>query len=114
MKTRYWIGLFVLTAAVCLGAMMLRPGEADADRVEIISHGEVIAVLPLGVDRELDVGGHNTITIKDGKVAVTKADCPDHYCMKRGFCSGGREIVCLPNRLVIRFLGPQEVDAELG
>ena len=51
---------------------------------------------------------------KDGKIAVTEASCPDHYCMKRGFCNSGTEIVCLPNRLVIQFLDAQEIDAAVG
>ena len=114
MKTRYWIALFALLAAVCLGATALLSGGEPAASVEIRSDGKLVAVLPLNVDRELDVGGHNTVTIRDGRVAVTWADCPDHYCMQRGFCDRGREIVCLPNRLVIRFLGRQDIDLSIG
>jgi hypothetical protein len=58
--------------------------------------------------------GSNTISVKDGKIAVTQADCPDHYCMDRGFCDGGAQIVCLPNRLVIKFVAPQEIDGVVG
>ena len=58
--------------------------------------------------------GTNIVTVRDGAVAVTSADCPDHYCMQRGFCSGGTEIVCLPNRLVLRFVGQQEIDGIVG
>ena len=45
---------------------------------------------------------------------LTEADCPDGYCMDRGFCSGGAQIVCLPNRLVISFLASEEVDFVVG
>jgi hypothetical protein len=58
--------------------------------------------------------GHNVVTVKGGKVAVTEATCPDHYCMKRGYCDGGADIVCLPNRLVLKFIGEQEVDFVVG
>jgi hypothetical protein len=34
--------------------------------------------------------------------------------MARGFCSGGTQIVCLPNRLVIEFLAEQEIDGIVG
>lgn len=114
MKTRSWIILFLLIAAMCLAAVFMTSGVEDAARVEILSNGESIAILPLNIDQEIDVDGHNTVTIKDGKVAVTWADCPDKYCMARGYQSGGRDIVCLPNRLVIRFLGPQSVDISVG
>ena len=114
MKTRYWIGLLALIAAGCLAAVfLLRPAQPAA-RIEILSDGKPVAVLPLDADSVTDVGGHNTVTVKEGKVAVTQADCPDHICMKRGWCDRGRDIVCLPNRLVIRFLGPQEADAAVG
>ena len=52
--------------------------------------------------------------VENGKIGVCEATCPDHYCMKRGFCNSGTEIVCLPNRLTIRFLGQQEIDAVVG
>ena len=114
MKTSRWIGVFLCIAALCALWILLFPGEKDAASIEIRSDGVLIAVLPLNEDAEIDVGGHNTVTIHDGKVAVTAADCPDHICMKRGFCSGGRDIVCLPNRLVIHFLGGTDADAAVG
>ena len=63
---------------------------------------------------ENENGGYNVITVQDGKIGVSEATCPDHYCMKRGLCNSGTEIVCLPNRMTIRFLGAQEIDAIIG
>ena len=57
---------------------------------------------------------YGDLAVKDGKIAVTQATCPDHYCMKRGFCHSGADIVCLPNRLVIHFTAAQEIDAVIG
>ena len=54
------------------------------------------------------------IQVVSGSVAVTVADCPDQYCVQRGYVSGGTPIVCLPHRLVIEFLGVQEIDGILG
>ena len=118
MKTRGWIVIFAAVLAVCVGLslLFLLPGQ-DAAFVEVRSEGKLLYTLPLNVDQQLEIvseNGTNVVTIKDGKVAVTEADCPDGYCMARGFCSGGAQIVCLPNRLVITFLGPQEVDGVVG
>ncbi len=118
MKTRTWICLLGLVLALCvwLSVVLLQPGQT-ADRIEIWSQGEKLYTLSLKEDRVLTVEtetGTNTVTIRDGAVAVTEADCPDHYCMLRGYCGGGSEIVCLPNRLVIRFLGEQAVDGVVG
>ena len=118
MKTRTWI---ILLAALLLGSLLaclplLR--SAPAGRAKITSDGQVISIVDLKKDQEFIVessgGGSNTITVKDGAIAVTNADCPDHYCMHRGFQSGGTQIVCLPNRLVISFLDGDEVDFVAG
>ena len=106
----------VLVSCGALSFLLLGTG-GTADRIEIWSQGELKYTLSLKEDRILTVeteSGTNTVTIKDGAVAVTAADCPDHYCMHRGYCSGGAEIVCLPNRLVIRFLGEQKIDGVVG
>lgn len=118
MKTKTWIWLLGAVLVLCLGLSLwlLLPGKA-ASRAEVWSDGELLYVLELSVDQEITVQtelGSNTVTVKDGAIAVTKADCPDHYCMDRGFCTGGAQIVCLPNRLVIKFVGQQEIDGVAG
>ena len=119
MKTKYWIAVLAGILLLCgiSGFFLLPSGEA-ASRAEIISNGEVLYTVDLSSGATYTVttadGGHNVITVQNGKIAVTEADCPDHYCMARGFCSGGTEIVCLPNRLVIRFLDEQEIDGVVG
>ena len=118
MKSKYWAfllsGLLVISAV--LSAFLLLPREV-AVRAEIWSDGRLVETLELSVDRELTVqgkNGNNVVTVRDGKIAVTQADCPDHYCMQRGYCNSGAQIVCLPNRLVIKFVGKQTVDGVVG
>lgn len=118
MKTKTWIILLSAVLALCLGLSLwlLLPGE-DAVRAEVWSDGDRLYVLDLFVDQSFEIVsgyGANTVTVRDGAIAVTQADCPDHYCMDRGFCSGGSDIICLPNRLVIRFVGQQEIDGVAG
>ena len=114
MKTKTWILIFAAIAVVCVlfSLPLLRQDQARFAR--IVSNGEAVKTVDLMVDQEFTVNEKNTVTVEDGKIAVTWADCPDHYCMKRGFCPGGTDIVCLPNRLVIEFLGEQSVDAAVG
>ena len=119
MKTRYWIALIgiLLIGCLVLSIPLLIPGE-DAMAAEIISNGKVVQKVSLHTDMEFTIcspnGGENLITIKDGKIGVTAATCPDHHCMNRGMCSGGVQIVCLPNKLVIRFVGKQDIDTVSG
>lgn len=117
MKTKLWIAILVLVLAACAGLSMWLLWPSQAKAVEVWSEGKLMQTLPLSEDRTVEVvsaNGTNTVTVRDGKVAVTEADCPDGYCMDRGFCSGGAQIVCLPNRLVLKFVGETEVDGIAG
>ena len=119
MKTKYWIAILAVLLVLCLlsGFFLMGSGD-DASRAEIVSEGKVLHTVDLATAATYKVttedGGYNVVTVKDGKIAVTEASCPDHYCMMRGFCNRGTEIVCLPNKLVIRFLGEQEIDGIVG
>ena len=117
MKTKYWIAILAAVLALCIALSLLTLGGEDAARAQISSHGKVIRTVDLGIDQEFTVeaqDGYNVVTVKDGKIAVTEASCPDHYCMARGFCNKGAQIVCLPNKLVIEFLGEAEIDGIVG
>lgn len=118
MKTKTWILLIGVLLVLCLGLSLwlLLPG-GDAAAAEIWSDGKLLYTLDLRADQKMTVtseNGINEITVRDGKIAVTHADCPDGYCMDRGWCSSGAQIVCLPNRLVIRFVGEQQIDGIVG
>ena len=117
-KSRVWILILaaVLAVSVVLSLPLLLPGEA-ASFAQIRSDGELIATVDLSQDQTFPVVsqyGTNIVTVSDGKIAVTEADCPDHYCMDRGFCNSGTMIVCLPNKLVIEFVGGNGVDGAVG
>ena len=119
MKTKTWIAL--LSAAFLLsllGSFFVLRNRPDAARAQISSGGKVVKTVNLRENQQFTItaenGGENIITVRDGKIAVTDATCPDHYCVKRGFCASGTDIVCLPNRLVIHFIGAQTVDAAVG
>ena len=117
MKSKIWIILIAALLVVCggLSLWLLRPAPATA--VEVWSEGKLIQTLSLDGDQTVIVEtatGKNIVTVKDGKVAVTEANCPDHYCIERGWCSGGAQIVCLPNRLILKFTGESAVDGVAG
>ena len=119
MKTKTWILLLAVLLIACIGLSipLLLPGE-DAAYAQVRSQGAIIKTVNLKIDQEFTVetddGGRNVVTVKDGKIAVTEANCPDHYCMNRGYCNSGTQIVCLPNRLVIEFVAEQEIDGMVG
>ena len=117
MKTKFWImGLVVvLIGCAVLSAWLLRPTEANS--VEVWVDGKLTDTYSLSEDTSFTITAENatnTIEIKDGKVAVTAANCPDQYCVKRGWCSGGAQIVCLPHKIVLKFTNESVIDGISG
>ena len=119
MKTSYWMGLIaiVLVLSLGLGLWFLRPQEPK-HQVMVIQEGRVVTVLDLSQDQTLTFtnnnGGTNTVEIKNGKVAVTQASCPDHICMSMGPKNSGAPIACLPNGLILRFDTEDALDGVAG
>ena len=67
--------------------------------------------LPLREDITININDKNTVTVKDGKVFMESATCPDKLCVhQEPIDKSGRDIVCLPNRVTIRVVGEKEVD----
>ncbi|MBQ9765063.1 MAG: NusG domain II-containing protein [Lachnospiraceae bacterium] len=97
----------LLTVVILYIVRGLVMSGASSDYIEVRLDGKLIAEYSLDEDREEVIyapdGGYNILTIRDGKVAVKEADCPDKHCVNKGFVSGQNEtIICLPNRLVIK------------
>lgn len=93
----------LLAVAVYVGASLFT-ATAGAE-VVITVDGEQYGAYPLSTDATVEVStdfGNNTVVIKKGKVTVSRADCPDGYCVSHiAVDSAGETIVCLPHRVVI-------------
>lgn len=117
MKTRTWILIFVVLFLIFVGLALSISRSSPAQEAEIYSNGALVRTVRLDKDQVFTIDsayGSNTITISGGKLAVTEATCPDHICQDRGYCAGGLDIVCLPNRLVVHFVGGANVDGVIG
>lgn len=113
-----YIAFAVILFAAIAGTVIVFTAPSS-QTVEIISGGEVLYTIDLShtSDREIRVDcgdSYNIIEITDGKIHVTEAGCPDKTCVSMGFLQGGAPIVCLPNRLVIRYVQGDELDAVAG
>ena len=117
MKQRYWILIFAAIIAICLAVWLLPRGGGD--KALVYQDGALLYTLDLRQDRMLTVtgpAGENTITVADGEVFVSHADCPDQICVQHGpLQQRGGPIVCLPNRLTIEWAEHDaQVDALSG
>ncbi len=81
-------------------------------QVIITVDGTVIEKFNLYEDREYTIrnGDHyNILTIKDGYVDITEADCPDKHCVnQKRINKNGEKIICLPNKTIVEITGAEE------
>lgn len=102
-----WSILLIFAVSVLMSFFVLRPSGKHL--VEIVQEDTVLYTIDLdrAENQELIVcygESSNTIRIENGEIWVAAAECPDHTCMKMGkLHSESLPIVCLPNRLIIRF-----------
>ena len=116
--------ILIITAAVIfalgiVGSVLVLTAQKK-DTVVIKQNDKIIYTIDLKTasNKTFDIeykGSRNTVEIKDGKIRVKEADCPDKVCVKTGWLSSSAvPIVCLPNHLVIEFAQADSVDAAAG
>lgn len=109
MKYKILIGAVVLLFLGGIIGCLIVMNAPKKNTVTIKRDGEILYTLDLSREknRSFDIeykGSKNTVEIKDGKIRVKDADCPDKTCVKTGWLSSSAmPIVCLPNHLVIEF-----------
>ena len=118
MKTKTWLLLFSLLCLLLAGlsAMLLLDGE-KSEYAEVYSEGEPVVTLDLSKDTEYLVENGeawNLLAVRDGKIFVRSASCLSQDCVHHAAADHGAPIVCLPNRLVIKFTSSSEFDAVVG
>lgn len=110
MSTKRWIIIFAVFAAILIAAMCVMPMlKTDSETAGVFQDGKLLYEIEIsGSDATYTVtyeGRENVICVENGEVFMAKADCPDQVCVLHGSLTGAEPIVCLPNRLVIRWLG---------
>ena len=114
MKTKHWIIAFAVLFFVLAGIVAWQYlGARPAGTAELWADGVLVRTVDLSVDGEYRIEsaeGWNLLTVRDGKLAVTAASCPDGDCVRCGARNSDPPIVCLPNRVSIRFSEAGELD----
>lgn len=121
-SNRFWlIALGGVLIVSVIAVLALRQGSAsmaliyrDAELLESIDLASVAEPYSFKIGSD---SGYNVIAVERGRVCIAYADCPDGFCVRQGWVSGGQTpIVCLPNRLIIRLEGgaAPELDAVVG
>lgn len=109
LKVKILIAIAAVLFAAGIIASVIIMNAPKKNNVQIKSGGKVLYTLDLSqeADRAFEIktdSGSNTVEIKDGKIRVKDADCPDKTCVRMGWLdSAAMPIVCLPHDLVIAF-----------
>ena len=118
LKYKIIIVIAVLIFAAGIAGSIVVLNAPKKNTVIIKSDGKILYTLDLSrePDRSFEIRtdrGENTVEIKDGKIRVLSADCPDKTCVRMGWLeSSTMPIVCLPHKLVIEFADADDgVDA---
>lgn len=102
------LAVLLLLAGIAGTWYVMQPARGKL--VEIVQDGKVLYTIDLAAAQNREIlitapdGSRNLVRIEDGTIFMADADCPDHTCVKMGvLVSEELPIVCLPNRVIIRF-----------
>lgn len=116
-ENRHLISFFILII-ICLlsvGIMLVFKHDTGAF-CEVSVQGQVVARMPLFEDsvKRIDTPvGYNIITVQDGNVSVTEADCGNQICVQTGqIHKNGQLITCLPHGLIIKVVSNQDKEVD--
>lgn len=108
-----------MIAGSIAGIFISRDAVSQPSEVVVEVDGKPLYSLTLAADKTVSVNGRygeTVIEIKDRRVRVREAHCPNRICVGQGWISRG-VIICLPNRLVITVGGGgpvKNIDAVTG
>lgn len=106
---------FLTAAALLLWGGLTIHSKNKNELIHITVDGEEYGTWSLSKDGTIQIGETNVCEIKDGKVRMIKADCPDHLCMKQSpVDKNGGMIVCLPNKVIIEGKGTPDSAQDSG
>ena len=116
-----FILVFSILALALVCFLIFKACAKEGTTVVITIDGEIYKSLPLNEDTVIEVQSgetgewKNTVTVKDGKVIVSYANCPDGICEShRPIRYKGESIVCLPHKVVITVESGESSDVDIS
>ena len=100
-----------------VAAIVIMNFSGSGRRTAVIRCGDVRQELSLDRDGLFRFDGIDAgFEVKNGKIRLTEASCPDKICEKTGYIgSSGQSIICVPNKITVSVVGSDEsVDVTVG
>ena len=108
------IGIILLGSIAAAVIMTLAGGGS---KTAVIHCGDVRQELALDKDGLFRFDGIDAeFEVKNGKIRLINASCPDKICEKTGYIgSSGQSIICVPNKITVSVVGSVDsVDVTVG
>ncbi len=93
----------------------IRYFNADNGKLaKVFISGKLVKIIPLNKNSAYIFHGKLgkfIVQVKEGKIGVFETNCPEKICKKMGFINKkGSEIICIPNRIMIKITGESRID----
>lgn len=107
--------VIIALALVGCVAFILITNSSRGSKTAVITCGEVQRELSLEYDGVFNVEGAE-LEVKNGRIRLCNADCPDKLCEKTGFIGApGQSIICVPRKITVLISGENtDFDAIIG
>ena len=111
MKTQSWVIIFAALIVICAAVYFIAPHSGTESHVaEIYQDNVLLYSIDLNkVQEEYEIvlereKNTNTVLVQRGRISILSADCHDQTCVEHGpLTANGTPIICLPNRVVIKW-----------
>lgn len=110
--------IIALVIATGFSYTLVKGMQSEGNYVIISVGNQEVAQYPLSQERESiavsGVKGEAALQIKEGRIRMIGASCPNKTCVGMGWKSkSGELIACIPNQVVVRVAGvPNEGDLD--
>ncbi len=114
MKKRDFLLIFCVIIVSAVLFLVRNSFVESGESVLIYVDNKLYKTVSLSETIEIDVGT-NTIVIENGYAYMKNATCPDKICVNTGKINdNSRDIVCLPNKVMVRVSKKSTLDAVSG
>lgn len=106
----------IVLLLIVIGVIFIFIGvtKEDGSMAEVYYEDKKILTIDLNIDNEYIVDGELgdvVLEIKNRKIRVKEENSPKHICSKEGFIGdSSRTLICLPNKIIIKIVGNNELD----
>lgn len=106
--------IIILGIVVLSMFILINITKEEGSIAEVFYKDELILTIDLNIDSEYTVDGELgdvVLEVKDKKIRVKKENSPRNICSREGYIGdSSRTLICLPNKVIVKIVGENEID----